>query len=77
MAPFWEHDFTVLKFPEDENDEEDVELRRQFRKHNGEWMIVEYGGYSCEFCEAHSCDRVQYRNELESMFEDVDAMGVP
>ena len=75
VAPVWEHDFTVLKFPEDEHDEEDVELRRQFRKHNGEWMIVEYGGYSCEFCEAHSCDRAQYRDELETMFEDVSAMG--
>jgi len=77
VAPVWEHDFSVLKFPECEMDEEDVELRRQFKKHNGEWLIVEYGGYSCEYCEEHSCDRAQYRDELEVMFEEVSQMGVP
>ena len=69
VAPVWEHDLDVLKFPEDDNDEDDYELRRQFIKVNGEWSIVDYGGYSCEFCEAHCCDRAQYREELDGMLE--------
>ena len=61
---------------EDEND--DIEITRQFKKYNGEWKIVEYnGGYSCEFCEAHSCDRAQYRDELETIHEEVAQMEVP
>ena len=38
VAPVWEHDFNVVKFPEDDNDEEDMEIRRQFIKLNGEWL---------------------------------------
>jgi len=75
-AAVWEHDFNVVKYPEDEYDEEDIELRRQFIKINGEWCIVEYGGYSCEFCEAHSCDRAQYRDELDDMLECVRLLDI-
>ena len=39
-------------------------------------MIVEYGGHTCEFCEGHSCDCPQYRDELESMYDEVAQMGV-
>ena len=76
VAPVWEHDLDVLKFPEDDNNEDDYELRRLFIKHNGEWCIVEYGGYSCEFCEAHSCDRAQYRDELDDMLEYVRLLEI-
>ena len=78
VAPVQEHDFTVIKFTKDEDENDDVEITRQFKKHNGEWQIIEYnGGYSCEFCEAHSCDRAQYRDELETMYEQMAQMGVP
>ena len=56
LAPVLDHEFTVVKFLEDDWDEDNVEIIRQFRKHDGEYMIVEYGGYRCEFCEVHSCD---------------------
>ena len=61
----------MLKFTEDEYDEEDLELRIQFIKRNVDWCIVEYGGYSCEFCEAHCRDRAQYHDELDGMLESV------
>ena len=77
VAPVWEHDFSVVKFPEDEDENDDIELTRQFSKHNGEWMIVEYGGHTCEFCEGHSCDRAQYSDELEHMYDEVAQMEVP
>ena len=65
VAPVFEIDFTVMKWPEDEHDEnDDVELRRLFGKLNGEWCIVEYNGYVCEFCDETMCDRAQYGDEL-------------
>ena len=75
-VPVQEHDFNVLKYPEDEMDETGVELRRQFIKFNSKWPIVEYGGYSYAFCEAHSCDRTQYRDELDDMVEFVKLLHI-
>ena len=78
VAPVFEHVFTVVKYPDDNEDsDDDVEFTRQFKKQNGKWIIIEYGGLECEFCGCHICDRAQYRDELETMFEEVDAMGVP
>ena len=78
VAPVFEIDFTVLKWPEDEHDDnDDVELRRLFGKLNGEWCIVEYGGYTCEFCDETMCDRAQYGDELDSMVQEVIEMSLP
>jgi len=35
-APVWEHDLLVVKFQEDEDENDDTEITRQFKKHNGE-----------------------------------------
>ena len=76
LAPFWEHNFNVLKFLEDAYDEEDLDLRRQFIKRTGDWCIVEYEGYSCEFCEAHYCDHAQYHDKLDGMLETVRLLDI-
>ena len=36
VAPVWEHDFVVVKFQEDEDENDDIEITRQFKNHNGE-----------------------------------------
>ena len=78
VAPVFEHDFTVLKFPEDEHDDnDDIELRRQFGKVNGEWIIVDYGGYICEFCDGTQCDRAQFGDDLDSFMGQVEQMSLP
>ena len=78
VAPVFEIDFTVIKWPEDEHDDnDDVEVRRLFGKVNSEWVIVDYGGYICEFCEKTMCDRAQYGDELDNMVEEVSAMSLP
>ena len=65
VVPVFEIYFTVSKWPEDKHqDNDDVELRRLFGKVNSEWLIVEYGGYTCEFREETLCDRAQYGDEL-------------
>ena len=78
VAPVSEIDLKVLKWPDEEHDEnDDVELTRMFRKVNGEWCIVEYDGNLCEFCEKTTCDRAQYEDELHTMVEEVSEMGLP
>ena len=37
-------------------------------------MIVEYYGLIREFCEKHSCDRVQYRDELDGTIKEVNLL---
>ena len=70
VVPVWEHDFKVFKVPEDEhNDNDDVELSRLFRKSNGEWIIVQYRGFTCNFCDLQSCDRAQYGDDLDDLWE--------
>ena len=72
MAPVWEHDFTVFKFLKDEhNENNDVELSRLFRKSNGEWIIVQYRGYTCEFCDLQNCDHAQYGDDLDIFMGEV------
>ena len=78
IAPVWEHDLTVVKFPEDKDEKDNSDITKQFKKHNDEWVIVDYdGGNICEFCKTHHCDRAQYRDELEGMFKEVSEMEVP
>ena len=77
VAPVFEHVFTVVKYPDDNEDsDDDVEFTRQFKKQNGKWIIIEYGGLECEFCGCHICDRVQYRDELEGMIEYVNLLDM-
>ena len=69
VAPVWEHDFIVFKFLEDEhNDNDDAELSRIFSKSNGEWIVVKYRGYTCEFCDLKSCDRAQYGGDVDVFY---------
>ena len=79
VALYFEHDFVVVKFPDEADDHDDSEFTRQFKKdkENGEWTIIDYAGLMCEFCEHYTCDRVQYSNELQSMCEEVGVMGIP
>ena len=78
MAAVSELDFTVIKWPEEDHDDnDDVELKRLFSKLNGEWIIVEYRGYICEFCDEMMCDRAQYGDDLDSMVQEVSQMGLP
>ena len=72
MAPIFEHNFTVVKFSEDEEDNDDVDLTRQLKKENVEWIIFNYGGLGCEFCESRSCERTQYRDKLDGMVKYVN-----
>ena len=77
VAPVFEHVFTVAKYPDDNEDsDDDVEFTRQFKKQNGKWIIIEYGGLECEFCGSHSCDRAQFRYELEVMIEYVNLLDM-
>jgi len=76
VAPYFEHDFEVVKFPEEVDDKEDAEFSAQFEKKDDKWMIVECVGVVCEFCESHTCDRVQYRVELEEMLSDVALLQI-
>ena len=46
VAPVYEHDFEVLKFPDDEEDEKDEEMNKCVQKTDGEWSIVDYRGRS-------------------------------
>ena len=63
VAPYFEHTFEVVKFEEEEDDQEDSEFTKLFEKENGMWKIVECE--LCEFCETCSCDRALFRDELE------------
>lgn len=46
---------------------------------SGSWdnirLFVEYTELRCEFVEAHRCEMVQYRDELDVLFLDVDMVG--
>ena len=78
VAPVFEHDFTVMKFSEEGHDDnDDIELRRQFGKVNGEWIVVDYKGFFCEFCEGTQCDRAQFADELDGFLEEVKQMSLP
>ena len=72
----FEHNFTVVIFPEDEEYNDDVELTRQFKKENSEWMISDYSGLECEFCESYICDRAQYRDDLDGVIEYVNLLDM-
>ena len=77
VTPVWKHDFLVVKFPADKDEHDNIEITRQLKK-NGKWVVEEYnGGYSCDFCETHTCDCAQYTDELESMIDEVAQSGVP
>ena len=76
MAPYFEHDFEVVKFSDEIDDKEDEEFSKQFVKVGNKWMIVEYVGVVCEFCESHTCDRVQYRVELEEILNEVALLQI-
>ena len=75
IAPVFEHDFNVLKFPNEEDDYDDEYFTNQFRKVDGSWMIVEYTGPQCEFCEGHTCDRLKYKDELGALLVEASSMG--
>lgn len=51
VAPYFDHDFVVVKFPDKANDHCNPEFTRQFKKDNGEWVRIEYSGLMCEYCE--------------------------
>ena len=34
-------------------------------------MIVEYSGEICEYCDGAMCDRMEYKDELKEMLQDV------
>ena len=72
----FEHNFTVIKFPEDDEDNDNVELMRQLKKENGQWTIYYYGGLECEFCESHSYDRAQYKDEFDAMIKYVSLLDM-
>ena len=76
VAPYFEHDFTVVKFPDEDDVHDDVELTRQFKKDNGGWVSIEYGVLICDYCDSHTCDCVQYRDELDSMLVELAQMEV-
>jgi len=40
------------------------------------WTMVEYSGEECEFCEGHTCDRVQYRMELDNHLNEVSLLDI-
>jgi len=42
-------------------------LTKQFKKDNGESVSIEYGGLICDYCEIHTCDHIQYMDELDSI----------
>ena len=44
------------------------------RKTKGEWVIFEYMGYKCDFCEGNFCDRVYYKSVLDRMLAEVAMM---
>ena len=71
VAPYFEHDFVVVKFPDECDSNEDEEFSKQFKKVDDNWTMVEYIGEECEFCEGHTCDRVQYRMELDNHLNEV------
>ena len=62
-APYFEHVFEVVKFEEEEDDMEDDEFTKLFKKVDGIWTAIQT--YQCEFCDSRSCDRALYKNELE------------
>ena len=49
----------MVYFPDEEDSKVDKYFTDQFRKEKGEWMIVEYGGEKCEFCDELECERVE------------------
>ena len=61
IALKFEHEFTVVKFEDEEDGNEDPELSKQLKNCDGEWFIVNYTDLKCEFCETHSCNKSQYR----------------
>ena len=74
VAPIFEHNFVVVKFPYEEDGKDDVYFTNQFKKVEGEWVIVEYGGVRCKFCEDPFCNRVYYKVALEELLGEVTIM---
>ena len=74
IAPVFEHDFQVVYFSDEEDSKVDKYFTDQFSKEKGEWMIVEYGGKKCEFCDELECERVESKEILEGMLEEVAVM---
>ena len=71
----YEHDFTVVKFEDKIDGNDNEELSRQFRKSWDVWLM-EYTKGKYEFCDTRRCNRVQYKNELDGLFSDVAMVGV-
>lgn len=69
----YEHDFNVVKFTDEEDDYDDKYFSNQFRKVDGAWIIVEYSEDKCEFCEGYNCDRIQCKDELNGLLEEVSS----
>ena len=76
VAPYFEHDFVVVKFPDECDSYKDEEFSKQFKEVDDNWTMVEYSGEECEFCEGHTCDRVQYRMELDNHLNEVALLDI-
>ena len=75
IAPVFEHDFTVVFFPEEVDSEENNYFTDQFKKKKGEWMIVKYGVEKCKFCDLEmKCEREESKEVLEGMLEEFAVM---
>ena len=69
-APQFEHDMYIVKFEEEEDDNEDNEFTRQVTKFKGKWQLVEM--LTCEYCDEKNCDRCVYRDELDDKLDAVE-----
>jgi len=70
VAAQFEHDMEMVKFEDEEDDNEDGEFTRQFTKYDGKWKMVEM--LTCEYCDLKNCDRCIYGDELDDKMDAVE-----
>lgn len=68
IQPVCEHNFQVVRFPDEEDEGEDEEMIKQIKKCNGDWFICQYNNAKCKYCETYRCYMIQHLEALDDLF---------